>query len=162
MIFVRDIFPDSGYNCGIKLKIILITKQLMMKTMIRFALLLFMGFAFLATSQAQDTKDMTKWDDAKEAYHKVMASTFHPVEEGNFMPLKEKAGELKSVAKEWASVKVPEGLDKKELKKNLKLLVSESSNVEKLVKKDASESDLKAAIFSLHDVFHNIVGLCDH
>ena len=136
-----------------------------MKTMIRISLLLFLSFAFFTANQAkaQDMKEKTtKWDDAKGAYHKVMASTFHPVEEGNFMPLKEKAGDLKSVAKQWASIPVPEGLDKKQLKKNLKMLVSESSKVEKLVKKGASESDLKQAIFSLHDVFHEIVGLCDH
>jgi hypothetical protein len=136
----------------------------MMKTIIRFSLLMFMGFAFLATTQAQDTKEksMTKWDDAKEVYHKVMAGTFHPAEEGDYMPLKEKAPELHKAAKHWASLPIPDGLNKEELKKNLKLLVSGSAEVEKLVKKEAADSDLKTAIFSLHDVFHEIVGLCDH
>lgn len=135
-----------------------------MKTIIRFSLLLFMGVAFLATSHAQDRneKAMMKWDDAKEAYHKVMAGTFHPAEEGDYMPLKEKAHELHKAAKHWASVTIPDDLDQDKLKEKLKMLVSGSSDMEKLVKKDASESDLKEAIFSLHDVFHDIVGLCDH
>ncbi len=135
-----------------------------MKTIIRFSLLLFMSVVFLAASQAQDTKEkaMMKWDDAKEAYHKVMAGTFHPAEEGDYMPLKEKAHELHKSAKHWASVTIPDGLDKDELKKNLKMLVSGSADLEKLVKKEATDDDLKKAIFSLHDVFHDIVGLCDH
>ena len=35
----------------------------------------------------------TEWKE-KDDFHKVMASTFHPMEDGNFNPIQEKSQEL--------------------------------------------------------------------
>lgn len=153
------------------LEIIFSQNTIIMKTMFRMLFVMILSVTMISFTQAQThekhakdkhQKEMTKWDDAKEAYHSVMAGTFHPAEEGNYAPLKEKAHELHKAAKEWESLSIPDGLSKDELKKNLKMLVSGSASVDKLVKKGAPDTELKDAIYSLHDVFHAIVGLCDH
>jgi hypothetical protein len=105
--------------------------------------------------------DPISWDDAKEAYHEVMASTFHPAEEGDFKPLREDYKDLAIKAKEWNSLPVPSNLSEKELKPLLEKLYMESTKIGELVEAKASDETLKKAIFDLHDVFHGIVGLCN-
>jgi hypothetical protein len=39
-------------------------------------------------------------------------------------------------------------------------LVKGSKELDKMVKKNASDADLTKKLTALHDVFHNIVGLC--
>jgi hypothetical protein len=102
------------------------------------------------------------WNEAKDAYHKVMAGTFHPAEEGNLEPLKKKHNVLTYQASEWAALPIPKEMRSKELKNSLKMLKQESKSIGKLVMNGASDEELTKAMFALHDVFHTIVGLCHH
>ena len=137
-----------------------------MKRFARFGLLLSMilGFSTIIMAQQKEMNpkksEVISWDEAKEAYHHSMSSTFHPAEEGDLEPLKESYSELAINAKNWLATPVPENLSKKELKVLLKKLDKESGKIGKLVEKGASDDELKDAIYALHDVFHNIVGLC--
>ncbi len=101
------------------------------------------------------------WDAAKEAYHEIMSSTFHPAEEGDLEPLKTRHAELAGAAKKWAELPMPEGMKGKGLEALLQKLQAGSEAIGTEVSGGSDEA-LTASITALHDVFHDIVGLCDH
>ncbi len=97
---------------------------------------------------------------ALDEYHKVMSKTFHPAEEGNLEPTKRNAGELAAKATLLNQSTIPTAFQKDGMSKSVLLLEKESNALAKMVKQKKSNTDLKTAIFSLHDRFHEIVGLC--
>ena len=101
------------------------------------------------------------WEAAKDDFHGVMASTFHPAQEDNLAPVKAKYQELADISSKWAALPLPQNEQGKGLDKLLKKLSTESKTIGKVVNKGNDEA-IKNAIFGLHDVFHKIVGLCDH
>jgi hypothetical protein len=48
------------------------------------------------------------WDEAKEAYHEIMADVFHSAEEGNLEPMKTRVTEFGPAAAKWAALPIPE------------------------------------------------------
>lgn len=112
-----------------------------------------------ATRLAAETKPGS-WVELK-AYHSVMAATFHPAEDGNLEPVKQRSGELASVSKAWLQSKPPADFNKPAILEKLKLLQAESAALDTLVSsKKASDAEIKASLFKLHDRFHEIVGAC--
>jgi hypothetical protein len=99
------------------------------------------------------------WAELKE-FHGVMSQTFHPAEEGKLDPIKSRSGEMVEKAVAWQKSAPPAEFNKPEIKKELKELVKGSKELDKMVKKSASDADLTKKLTDLHDVFHNIVGLC--
>ena len=121
------------------------------------------GLTVISCSQKSETeKPDISWEDAKEAYHDVMSSTFHPAENDDLAPLKERSEELETRSKDWKMIEIPENLNADELKPLLEQLFSDSKAMHKMVKKEEADEDLKKAIYALHDVYHNVVGACDH
>ena len=100
-------------------------------------------------------------DELKEDYHGVMAATFHPAEEDNLEPLKAQYAALATKADLWNKADMPESLQEKGLDKSLQLLAKESKEIGKLIEEGATDEEIKAAIFALHDRFHEIQGKCD-
>ncbi len=99
------------------------------------------------------------WQALKD-FHMVMAQTFHPVEEGNYKPIRERSGEMLSKAKMLASSKVPASFQSAEITKALNDLVDGSAKLDKLVSKKAKDEKIKDSLTKLHDTFHIIQGLC--
>ncbi len=58
--------------------------------------------------------------------------------------------------------KVPSEYQKPGVKESISALEKESKAIAKLVKKKASEEDLKKAVFALHDRFHEVMEKCNH
>ena len=136
-----------------------------MKTLVNVCLVLFLAVIFMPNVDAQQdnmSDQEMEWEQAKSAYHKVMASTFHPAEEGDLEPLKTQHNVLAWQADNWAATSIPKELRTKELKANMKLLKSASKDLSRLVLKGGSDAELTKAMFALHDTFHTIVGLCHH
>lgn len=111
--------------------------------------------------QAQNKFDFDTWPEIK-AFHKVMSQTFHPSEEGNLKPIKERSGEMVDKAIALSKSKIPAELDAKKMKKAIKTLVKETKKVNKLVKSGANDKSITDALIVAHDAFHNIVGLCSN
>jgi len=63
-------------------------------------------------------------------------------------------------AKVWQKSAAPAEFDKPEIKTHLDKLVKGAKELEKMVKKGAPDADLTKKLTDLHDVFHEIVGLC--
>ncbi len=121
-------------------------------------LTLFLISTSILTLKAQSK---VQWAE-KTAFHSVMSTTFHPAEEGNLEPIKKRSLELVNKAEEWKKSKAPEEYATKAIKKNLKLLVKESKALHKMIQKNASDAEIKAALFKLHDRFHTIAEICNH
>lgn len=103
-----------------------------------------------------------KFDDwpALKDFHKVMSQTFHPSEEGNLDPIKKRSGEMVEKAALLAKSTVPAEFNKKEMLVAVQKLATDSKKLDKLVKNKKSDKEITDALTRLHDVFHEIIGLC--
>jgi hypothetical protein len=118
--------------------------------------------AFAMKTNAQESKPKVSASDWKElkAFHSVMAQTFHPSEEGNLQPIKERSGEMVEKAKALAASKVPDEFNKPEMLTAIKELVTGSEKLDAMIKAKVSDEEITKYLSGLHDVFHKIVGLC--
>lgn len=99
------------------------------------------------------------WPQMK-TFHSFMAATFHPSEEGNLMPLKQKADSLEITAKLWQSSVVPANYKPAETKAALEKLVAKTKAINNAVAAKESDGTLKKLIGEAHDIFHHIEGEC--
>ncbi len=99
------------------------------------------------------------WQEMK-TFHSFMSSTFHPAEDGNFVPLKSKADSLLITAKLWQASPIASNYKPVETKAALQKLVKQCTLIKTAVKKNASDEKLKKLISDAHDIFHTIVGEC--
>lgn len=120
-------------------------------------LLIFTAVAVTTPVQAQQK---AKWQEL-DAFHEVMSKTFHPSEEGKLEPIRNRSAEMVEKAIAWKNSTAPEGYDKNAVLKNLKKLVKGSKEINKMVRKNASDKELKEELAELHDVFHEIVEKCE-
>ncbi|MBK8562598.1 MAG: superoxide dismutase [Saprospiraceae bacterium] len=101
------------------------------------------------------------WAELKE-FHKVMGQTFHPAEEGNLQPIRSRSGEMLAKAKTLQSGKIPPSFNTPAIKSAIDKLVKGSEALDKLVhKKKSSDKAVTESLTKLHDVFHEIQGLCN-
>jgi hypothetical protein len=108
-------------------------------------------------SIAQNKKP--SWPEMKK-FHSFMASTFHPAEEGDLKPLKEKADSLYIAAEEWKASAVPASFKTEETKTALAQLTEKCVAIKAAIADKKTDDDLKKMISEAHDIFHHIVGEC--
>ncbi len=100
------------------------------------------------------------WAELKE-FHKVMAQTFHPAEEGKLEPIRSRSTEMLAKARALQSGKIPASFNTPAIKSAIDRLVKGSDALDKLVhKKKSSDKAVTESLTKLHDVFHEIQGLC--
>jgi len=122
-------------------------------------LLILLTVLFFSTS-AYSQSIFSKWP-ALDEYHKVMAQTFHPSEEGNLEPIKKRSGELKTHAGLVAKSDIPAEFNSPAIKKAVKHLNKDSKTLDKLIQSNkATDPQITKSLAALHDVFHEVVGLC--
>jgi hypothetical protein len=112
---------------------------------------------FFNPAQAQQK---VKWTEM-ETFHEVMSKTFHPAEEGKLEPIRSRSAEMVEKAIAWKNSTAPEGYDQNAVKATLKKLVKGAKEVNKLVQKNAADSEIKEELSELHDVFHEIMEKCE-
>ncbi len=103
--------------------------------------------------------DKPVWKELK-TFHGLMSSSFHPAEEGNFTPLKQKADSLLLAARNWLASSVPADFKPAETKAALEKLVAQCTRVKKEVDNKAPDEVLMKNITEAHNVFHTITGEC--
>ncbi len=101
-----------------------------------------------------------KWPEMN-VFHEVISETFHPTEENNLEPLKTRSEELMKKAENLLNSNIPEEYRTKSILSSLENLQLKSETLHKLVTSKASDTELKKSITDVHDVFHEIVGLCN-
>ncbi|WP_026999271.1 hypothetical protein [Eisenibacter elegans] len=120
----------------------------------------FFCFAYMAFQQVSAQSIFDKWTELK-TFHGVMSETFHPSEEGNLDPIKTRSGEMAKKANVLAKSTIPTEFKSEKIQKAVKKLQKDSKALDKLVKnKKSTDEQIKKDLASLHDVFHEIVGLC--
>lgn len=110
------------------------------------------GFLFAQANKAS-------WAEMKN-FHHFISTTFHPSEEGNLKPLKEKTDSMYIAAKQWRASAIPPSYKKDETKTALKKLVKQCEETKKMIAKKASDEQLTKQIAAVHDTFHTIVKEC--
>jgi phosphomevalonate kinase len=93
-------------------------------------------------------------------FHSVMATTFHPAEDGDLQPIRTRSQEMVDKATAWYNSTVPQGYDKKLTTATLKKLVKGTKEIDKMVKANATDKELVNKLTALHDVFHEIMEKC--
>lgn len=131
----------------------------MKKTLILFTMLL--GIAAFSTKGFAQETEKDDWPELT-AFHKVMAQTFHPSEEGDLKPIRERSGEMLEKAITLEKSEMPDAYNKKAVKDALKELREGSAKLDKMVKDKANDAKLTTALSELHDVFHKVAGACQH
>lgn len=108
---------------------------------------------------AQPHAKMSDWAELKE-FHEVMAQTFHPSEEGNLKPIRERSGELHKKAVKLSESKIPADFNTPKVIEATKELSAKTKELDELVKKKGTDADVTKLLTETHDSFHKIVGLC--
>ena len=103
-----------------------------------------------------------KFDDWQELkiFHKVMSQTYHPSEDGDLKPIKSRIGEMVTAASNLKASSIPAEFNRKEVVLAVAQLEKDSKKLQKLLQSGASDDTIKNSLSSLHDVFHQIIGLC--
>ena len=115
---------------------------------------------FCAAQSVSAQSIFDKWAELK-SFHGVMSQTFHPAEEGKLEPIKTRSGEMAEKAQVLAKATIPTEFATPAIKKAVKKLQKDSKALDKLVKgKKASDEEITKSLSALHDIFHEIVGLC--
>ncbi len=121
-----------------------------------FVLALLIFVSSIASSQTK-----VEWKE-REDFHQVMGQTFHPVEDGNYTPIRERSGEIVEKAVAWQNSTIPaEFASVTGLKENLAKLVAGSEALNAKIKANCTNEEIKTDLTALHDVFHDIVGSCN-
>ena len=100
-----------------------------------------------------------KWPAIKE-FHEVMSQTFHPAEEGNLVPIKERSEEMMNKAAMLLKSDIPAEFRTDAILASAERLQIKSKALHKLVMSNGSDAAIVKSITDLHDTFHEIVGLC--
>jgi hypothetical protein len=99
------------------------------------------------------------WKELSD-FHHFMSNTFHPAENGDYKPLREKADSLYMAAVTWQKSAIPAEYKEKETKETLDKLVNETKAIAEAIKKGIDDKALFTMINNAHDTFHKIVGEC--
>lgn len=123
--------------------------------------------AVSANLDAAKTNPMLKmiglnaWSELAD-FHGVMGQTFHPAEDNDLKPIRERSAELLQKAKALQSGKIPAQFNNDAVKASIDKLVKGAEELHKLNTKKTKDEVLKTKLTELHDVFHEIQGLCVH
>lgn len=120
---------------------------------------LIVAFLLLTISSTNAQSTFDKWPSIKE-FHKVMSQTFHPSEEGNLEPIKTRSEELMNKAVAVLTSSIPAEFQTPSILASAEKLQSKSKALHKLVTSKGSDTEITKSLAELHDVFHEIVGLC--
>ena len=120
---------------------------------------LIISLLFYNISSAQNDV-FEKWKELDE-FHMAIATIWHPAEEGDFNPIRTRSGELSNKASALKKSDIPSELDKPEIRNAIAKLDSKSQAIFiSLRERNPTNEQLFEELKSLHDVFHEIVGLC--
>ena len=106
---------------------------------------------------AQSTFD--KWPAIKE-FHDLISATFHPAEEGNLAPIKARSAEMITKADALLTAPKPAEFRTTAILEASEKIKVQSISLHELIAAKGSDEAIVKALTEMHDVFHDIVGLC--
>lgn len=130
-------------------------KNKTMKRQLLISAMLLISFTGFAQSK------LDKWPELK-TFHGVMSQTFHPSEEGDLKPIKERIGEMVEKAQALAASKIPAEFNNDVVVGAVRRLVSGSMDLKTSIDNKESDEIITDKLSQLHNVFHEIVEKCMH
>ncbi|MBM3178464.1 MAG: hypothetical protein FJZ78_10715 [Bacteroidetes bacterium] len=122
----------------------------------RITLLLVLVAVFSAC-QKKDLAEQNMGTDMLNAFHDVMAQSYHPVaDSGNLEPAKLRAAELAEVSAQWQAKTVAEAGDTAALSIKLTTLRDSCASFDRAVKAGTPDSTLRKSLTDIHHLFHQI------
>jgi hypothetical protein len=95
-----------------------------------------------------------------DAFHELMAATWHPAKSGDLKAIRAKADSLSSSAKAWAASKVPAACDTEPIRKAIADVVAGAGKVAQLVANNGADADVRTALSDVHDRFEVVEHGC--
>lgn len=95
-----------------------------------------------------------------DAYHDLMAATWHPAQKDDLKPARAKADSLVAAAKAWSDSKAPAACDTKPIKDAIAEVLAGSTKVLHLVHGNAADAELKTAMHDVHEKFEVVEKGC--
>lgn len=124
----------------------------------KIKLIAFFAFIFITNNlSAQSTFE--KWPAIK-TFHGVMSQTFHPAEEGNLEPIKTRSEEMVQKANALSTSEIPAEFKTTAILASIESIQQKSKVLHQMVLDKATDVEITKSLSELHDVFHEIVGLC--
>lgn len=114
---------------------------------------------FQPAAMTASAADSDKWKELS-AFHDVMSATFHPMEEGDFKPIRNRAQEMATKAMQWRNSTPPTIYAQPKIKANVMKLSQEAVALAARVAEKASDAQIKELLSALHDRYHEIAGQC--
>lgn len=99
------------------------------------------------------------WQSLKD-FHTVLSQTFHPGEEGNLEPIKTRIDEFVEKAKALNQSEIPSEFNNENVKTAVGNLYKQSQKLQKVINKKGTGEDITQNLNDVHDIFHEIIGLC--
>lgn len=112
---------------------------------------------FTITNFAQSKFE--NWPEMK-TFHTILSETFHPAEEGDMQPIKNRSHELLLNVKLINKSPVPSAMDNEQMRKTLKRLEKETDKLNALVVRQEQSNTIMKQLNIVHDTFHEIAGMC--
>ena len=101
----------------------------------------------------------TGWKEL-DAFHEIMAATWHAAASNDLKPIRAKADSLSASAKRWAASAVPAACDTKPIRDAIADVVAGSAKVSQLVTANASDADVRASLHHVHERFEVVEHGC--
>lgn len=96
-----------------------------------------------------------------DAFHKLLAATYHPVEKsGDLKPLRNSANDLSAAARSWTTTTPPKVCNTESVRTTVSVISTDALAIANQVLADASDAELKTAITALHDKFEQVEKAC--
>ncbi len=115
--------------------------------------------AFLLSSNLFAQATFSKWPAIK-TFHGVMSQTFHPAEDGNLEPIKTRSSEMVQKADDLSKTEIPSEFNNPKVLAAIESLQLKSKVLDKMIQDKATDEAITNFLGEIHDVFHEIVGLC--
>lgn len=117
-------------------------------------------FAFIfITNNLSAQSTFEKWPAIK-TFHGVMSQTFHPAEEGNLEPIKTRSEEMVQKANALSTSEIPAEFKTTPILASIESIQQKSKVLHQMVLDKVTDVEITKSLSELHDVFHEIVGLC--
>ncbi len=121
-------------------------------------LMLTLSFAWVACSGKKEATSESRTWEAMDAYHLIMAESYHPLKDSaNLAPARANAELLAAEADKWAASTFPDRVDYEGMRAQIESLKVNSRGFADKVKSGTPDSELAAALTALHDEYHHIM-----
>ena len=115
-----------------------------------------------AAASTMESHMMGSWKEMN-AFHKVLAETWHPASKQDLVPLRVRANELKAVADAWAASKAPESpvsCASEEVKAAITKVAKDTRGIALMIVAGADDTWLAASLKGVHDSFEAVEKAC--